>query len=256
MSVFWCEQRRDAVSVVGPDAMSYLHSQVSNDLRPLEVGQSCWAFLLQPNGRVDVLVRVTRTGDDAVVLDTDAGFGEVLEARVNRFRIRVKADVTRVELVAIAVRNHTGAPVGELVEGPSDAMRVVGWGGGVDLLGEAPSPPAGLDHASAADLLAARVEACWPAMGSEVVPGETIPAETGITSVAVSFTKGCYPGQELVERMDSRGSSAPRLLQVVDVAPGTTPGEALLRDGDTVGTVTSVAGTRAIAAVKRSAIAS
>ena len=81
-------------------------------------------------------------------------------------------------------------------------------GGGAtrDLLGEAPAPPDGIDAGTAADLERARIEAAWPAMGAEIVPGETIPAETGVASVAVDFRKGCYPGQELVERMDSRGA--------------------------------------------------
>ncbi len=230
--------------------MSYLHSQVSNDLRPLQVGQSCWAFLLQPTGKVDVLARVTRSGDEEFVLDTDDGFGDVLEARVNRFRIRVKADVSRLALVSVAVRDRAGAPV----PATADTASVVGWGGGVDLLGDTASPPQGVERGSEADLLAARVEAVWPAMGTEIVPGETIPAETGITDVAVSFTKGCYPGQELVERMDSRGSVAPRRLRVVDVAEGTTAGSPLERDGEVIGTITSVAGTRALAYVKRSAL--
>ena len=94
---------------------------------------------------------------------------------------------------------------------------------------------------------AARIEAGWPAMGSEIVPGETIPGETGITDVAVDFRKGCYPGQELVERMDSRGASAPRRLRVLDVADGAAPGDPVVVDGAEVGRLTSVAGTRAIA---------
>ena len=110
-------------------------------------------------------------------------------------------------------------------------------------------------HPERGEALVARIEAAWPAMGSEIEPGETIPAETGITGVAVSFTKGCYPGQELVERMDSRGSSAPRLLQVVDAPAGASPGEVLVRDGEHIGTLTSVAGGRALALVKRSALA-
>ena len=68
------------------------------------------------------------------------------------------------------------------------------------------------------------IEAGWPAMGSEIVPGETIPAETGITDAAVDFKKGCYPGQELVERMDSRGADAPRRLRILDVADGAEAG--------------------------------
>ena len=57
---------------------------------------------------------------------------------------------------------------------------------------------------------AQRIESGWPRMGAEIIAGETIPAETGLNDVAVNFKKGCYPGQELVERMDSRGSTAPR----------------------------------------------
>ena len=58
-----------------------------------------------------------------------------------------------------------------------------------------------------------------------------------------------------LERMDSRGVIAPRVLQVVDVPPGTVAGDPLLRDGEPIGTVTSVAGERALALVKRSALA-
>ena len=59
------------------------------------------------------------------------------------------------------------------------------------------------------------LEAAWPAHGAEIETGSTLPAETGITAVAVSFSKGCYPGQELVERMDSRAATAPRLLRTL-----------------------------------------
>ncbi len=88
-------------------------------------------------------------------------------------------------------------------------------------------------------------------MGSEIVPGETIPGETGVSDVAVDFRKGCYPGQELVERMDSRGATAPRRLRVLDVADGAAPGDPIVVDGVEVGRLTSVAGTRALGYVKR-----
>lgn len=101
---------------------------------------------------------------------------------------------------------------------------------------------------------AARVAAGWPRMGHEIVPGETIPAVTGVVPLAVNFTKGCYPGQELVERMDSRGADAPKALRVVEIAAGVGRGDALVDDtGADVGTVTSVApaGGLALALVKR-----
>lgn len=210
----WATTERDALRVVGADAATYLHSQVSQDLLPMQVGECVWTFVLEPTGKVCVLARVWRIGDDEFVLDTDKGFGAALETRLRRFKIRVKAEIEPVDWATL-----------DLVE------------------------------AANGDTTAARIEAGWPAMGSEIHSGDTIPAETGIAATAVSFTKGCYPGQELVERMDSRGASAPRLLQVVDVASGTSPGDALLRDGQEIGTVTSVAGTRALAYVKRSALA-
>ncbi len=227
--MIWCEYPRDVLQVSGPDAATYLQSQVSQDLRPLAVGDSTWAFLLQPNGRIDVLARVWRTGDEVFVLDTDEGYGEVLAARLTRFKIRVKADIAALAWRCVAVRGEGAAGV---------AGGVPSWGGGVDLLGPDPQPPAGAVAGTAEQLLAARVDAVWPQMGAEITPGETIPAETGITDVAVSFTKGCYPGQELVERMDSRGATAPRRLQRVRLADG-------------VGEITSAAGEWALAYVKR-----
>jgi folate-binding protein YgfZ len=206
---FFTECPRDVVQVVGPDAATYLQSQVSNDLRSLEVGGSRWAFLLQPTGRVDVLVRVTRLGVDEFVVDTDEGFLDTMVARLNRFRIRVKAEVVPVSWRCIAVR-------GADLDVPAGA--VVAWGNGYDLLGEMPVAPIGVRSGSSDELTARRVDAVWPAMGAEIEPGVTIPAETGIVQHAVNFTKGCYPGQELVERMDSRGASAPRLLTKLRVA--------------------------------------
>lgn len=243
--MFCSEYPRDVVQVSGPDAATYLQSQLSQDLRPLQVGQSTWSFVLQPTGKIDALLRVWRTADDTFVLDTDAGFGDAMVARLNRFKIRVKAEITTLPWRCLAVRG----------DGVADVEGLPSWGGGVDLLGESPQPPVGAQPGGAEYLLAARIEAAWPQMGAEIVPGETIPAETGITAVAVSFTKGCYPGQELVERMDSRGASAPRLLQKVTVTEGASaPGDAYLVDGEAVGTITSVWRDQALAYVKRSAL--
>ncbi len=227
--MWFCEYPRDVVQVSGPDAATYLQSQVSQELRPLQIASSAWTFVLQPTGKVDVLARVRRTADDTFVLDTDAGFGDVMVARLNRFKIRVKAEIEVLPWTCIAVRG----------EGASEVEGLASWGGGVDVLGPAPQPPADAEPAEYEQLLAARIDAVWPQMGAEIVPGETIPAETGITDIAVSFTKGCYPGQELVERMESRGATAPRLLQRVRVSDG-------------VGTVTSSHGEFALAYVKRS----
>ena len=80
-------------------------------------------------------------------------------------------------------------------------------------------------------------------MGAEIIAGETIPAETGLNAVAVNFKKGCYPGQELVERMDSRAAVAPRSLRRLDVADGAAAGDPIVdADGNEVGVLTTVSG--------------
>jgi tRNA-modifying protein YgfZ len=242
-SPFWVEMPRDAVRVAGPDALDYLQGQVSQELRPLAVGDSGWTFLLQPNGRVDVLARVSRTEDDVFFLDTDHGFGDELAARINRFKIRVKVDVEPLDWRCVAVRGTDRIVPDGAVAG--------WWGRDFDLLGSDPRPPADFAAGSVDDLEAARIEAGWPAMGAEIVPGQQIPAETGVVSVAVDFKKGCYPGQELVERMESRGAEAPRRLRVLTVAEGSEPGDPVLDGGQQVGVLTSVAGTRALGYVKR-----
>lgn len=227
--------------MVGTDAATFLQSQLSQDIRPLAVGSSLWSFLLQPTGKVEVLLRIWRTADDSFVLDTDAGYGSVMVARLNRFKIRVKAEITDLPWQCIAVRG----------EGAANVDGLASWGDGVDLLGEAPISPSGARAGSADDLLMARITAAWPAMGSEIIPGVTIPSETGAVPVAVNFTKGCYPGQELVERMDSRGATPPKSLQRVTVSAGSAAGDPYSVAGVAVGVVTSVCGTAALAMVKR-----
>jgi folate-binding protein YgfZ len=243
-SPFWVETPRDAVRVAGPDALDYLQGQVSQELRSLAVGASRWTLLLQPNGRVDLLARVWRTDDDVFVLDTDAGFGDELAARINRFKIRVEVDVEPLDWRCVAVR-YTAS------EAIPDGAVAAWWDRDYDLLGPDPQSPTAVAAGSAGDLEAARIEAGWPAMGAEIVPGQQIPAETGVVPVAVDFKKGCYPGQELVERMDSRGAEAPRRLRVLSVSEGSQPGDPVLDDGREVGVLTSVAGTRALGYVKR-----
>ena len=78
-------------------------------------------------------------------------------------------------------------------------------------------------------------------MGRELDEG-TIPAEAGVVDMSVSFTKGCYTGQELVARIDSRGGNVPRRLRGVVVGEGPAPvGAAVMADGKEAGRLTSVA---------------
>jgi len=244
----WCEVPRDAVVVSGPDAEKYLQGQVSQDVSAVGVGASAWTFLLQPTGKVAVFARLTRRADDAFLLDTDGGYGAVLAERLARFLLRTKATIEPVAWRAVAVRN----PGPTLVTTDAALVLKADWHGhrGFDLLGATVEPPLGATRIERPAYERLRVEAGWPAMGAELTP-ETIPAEAGVVTEAASFTKGCYTGQELVARIDSRGGHVPHLLRHVRLARPAKAGDAIEVDGKAVGRLTTVAGDLALAYVGR-----
>src|SRR5690606_28115064 len=88
----------------GEAAVDYLQGQLSQDVGALAVGGSAWTFVLQPQGKVDVWFRITRTADDSFVLDCDPGWGDALVARLERFRLRTKVAFDPVEWQGWAVR--------------------------------------------------------------------------------------------------------------------------------------------------------
>ena len=223
---------RDLVVVHGPDAFSFLQSLVSQDLDPVGDGEAVDSLLLSPQGKLDVAFRLVRVGD-AAWLDCDAGFGAQLAASLNRFRIRVKAEVEDRSdgwgLVAVRDGAIPTAPAG-----------CVGFANG-DVIGPAaalgPIAGRGVD---ADGYERWRIEAGVPKLGTDV-DGKTIPQEAFLERDAVSFTKGCFLGQELVCRIDTRGH-VNKYLRRLDVAGSTRPaaGDEIRIDDQSVGTVTSV----------------
>lgn len=232
---------RDVVTAEGPEATVFLQGQVSADVLAVAAGGSAWTWVLQPGGKVEVLARVTRLADDAWLLDTDAGWGDALAARLTRFRLRTKVNLARPDWTVVAVRGPR-AVVPEQAPAGTVAVADATWPGlaGFDLIGPAPAAPAGAVAVDAGDLEVARVEAGIPRMGAELTE-RTIPAETGLIERTVSFTKGCYTGQELVARIDSRGSNVARRLRGLRLSAAVEPGAVLTVDDREVGAVTSAA---------------
>ena len=238
---------RDVVVARGEDTVTFLQGQLSQDIAAIPLGGSAWSLLLQPTGKVDAWLRATRTADDEVQLDVDAGFGQVVVDRLKRFLLRTKCELElRAAVSGVAVR---GAP--------GDGL-VIAWPGivGYDALGDGPSDAPPLDQAAYERL---RISCGVPAMGAELT-ADTIPAEAGqwLIDASVSFTKGCYTGQELVARIDSRGGRVPKPIRVLVVAGPAVVGDEVTVDGTVVGHVTSAvrsedgAGTLALATVARS----
>jgi folate-binding protein YgfZ len=254
------ETFRDAVIVRGPDARSWLQGQVSQDLAPLGVGDSAETLVLSPQGKLEAYCRVSFLDDDVVVLDTETDYGEALLQRLKRFRLRVKAELDTGTLGCLSVRGPASAAVLEssgLALGLSgggksfsDEWKVavpVDWPGyaGFDVLfsGALEVRLAGVSFGDPAAFEVARIEAGLPAMGRELT-AKTIPQEAGsLSEHAVSFTKGCYTGQELVARLDARGGNVAWRLRGVVLEPSakTEIGATLLSVGREVGRITSVA---------------
>ena len=84
---------RDVIAVTGPEAEVYLQGQLSQDVTALAPGDAALSFLLQPQGKVDALVRVVRHAPDRYTLDVDGGYGAAVVERLNRFKLRTKVDV-------------------------------------------------------------------------------------------------------------------------------------------------------------------
>ena len=248
---------RDVIVASGADAARYLHSQLSNDVVGLAVGASCYSFILQPTGKIVSLVRVTRTGPDTFEIDTDEGAGAATLERLVRFKIRVKCDLVADRRVMWALRglDDEAATRAMQVPGARRAWRPdsgavdVSAGATADVVVDGEAASLVPDVGDAPEYEALRVRCGWPAVGAELT-AESMVAETDIVDLAVSFTKGCYPGQELVERMDSRGATAPRSLVVLP-SNGCAAGDGYVVDGVAVGHVTSVAGEFAIVSVMR-----
>ncbi|MFN8039342.1 MAG: glycine cleavage T C-terminal barrel domain-containing protein [Acidimicrobiales bacterium] len=242
---------RDVVVVTGPDAVTYLQGQLSQDVAGLAVGASAWSFLLSPQGKVDAWLRLTRLDDERVVLDADAGIGEVLLARLERFKLRTKADLElQVGWSCVAVR---GPRAGTVAIDRTTAVVVapVAWPGGVvgaDLVGPDPAVPVAVPLAPVEALDAVRIECGVPVVGREL-HADTIPAEAGawVIDASVSFTKGCYTGQELVARIDSRGGHVPRPVRALVLGEGVVPdhlppvGAVVVAGDQEAGALTSVA---------------
>lgn len=251
---YWVSIERDVITITGSDAKTYLHSQLSQDVASMQPGEVRSSLLLQPTGKVDSLLRVTCAAADRFVLDCDPGFGESTVARLSRFKIRVNADIELQRQTWRAIRTTSSVADLEKISQPFDVSGAIpAWrsdGTAFDVFSPTMALPTTLREGTRDEFVASRVRALWPEMGVDITT-DMIPAETSVVDVAVSFTKGCYPGQELVERMDSRGSMAPRRLCRVICAPVVQVGDDVVINDEIVGVFTTVAGDIALALIKR-----
>jgi folate-binding protein YgfZ len=181
---------------------------VSNDVEALTAGNTCDALLLTPKGRIIAPLRVLRRGDDDFLVLTEPELGERVLAELTRMRFAARCEIASEE---------------------QESWLVLG---GDEVLGERPEG----DEASEEEAERVRIGAATPRWGYEL-DESILPAEAGLDETHISFTKGCYPGQEPIARLHYRGHIN-RRLRVLEVA-NAEPGDEIEHGGKTVGRVTS-----------------
>ncbi|MFT7645961.1 MAG: folate-binding protein YgfZ [Candidatus Poriferisodalaceae bacterium] len=239
--------QRDIVAIDGPEAVAYLHGQITQSIEDMTIGESRWSFSLEPRGNTEAFFRITRTGEESLVVDCDAGHGEAAQMSMAKFKLRTKAEFVLGSRWMVSVRDGAAAPAGL----GSDLSLSPAWPGieGTDLLlTEGADRPALADAATDEEWNAWRI-AHGQLVADVDVPIGGIPNETQVTSFAASFTKGCYRGQELVERIDSRGAQRLVMRRLQSQGDPMTIGP-IVHDGTEVGNVTSVAGQWALGFVR------
>jgi tRNA-modifying protein YgfZ len=236
---------RGKLGVEGPDSVDFLQGQLTNDLEALDAGGGSYAALLDRKGHMQADMRVLRLGEAEVWLDTEPEAEDAVLRHLSMYKIGREVEIAELRserallsVIGPAAMEITG--IGPLA--PEHAHRELEVGGiacravatdtGVDLIyapDEAGALSAALVDAGAAEVSEAaaeirRVETGRPRFGREM-SAATIPQEAGIEDRAVSFTKGCYIGQETVARLQHRGKPNRHLrglrleAPVVDGAP-------------------------------------
>ena len=199
---------RAYVRVSGSDAEDFLQRMVSNDVAAAD---ACDALLLTPKARIVAPLRVVRRAHDDFLLLTEPELGELVRTQLLRARFAAK--------VEIESEQH-------------ESWLVLG---GDEVLDE--RPPG--DEASEEDVERWRIESRIPRWGREL-DDSILPAEAGLDETHISFSKGCYPGQEPIARQHYRGK-VNRRLRVLDIEGESTAGDELLLAEKKVGRITSTA---------------
>lgn len=256
-------QRGDVViAVEGDDARTWLNGQITNDLKRLRPDTAVYGLVLSAKGRILTDVVVLEP-PGALVFALPAAAWPAVHEHLEKYIIM--EDVTLRE-TTLALLTLAGARAGELdVERQLAGLDVTvsahdRLGPGREILVERANEDEALRRlVAAAQTLggglvddvaweAARVQRAVPRWSVDF--GErTYPQEAGLKR-ALAFDKGCYLGQEVVCMLENRGQVT-RSLVALALPPGASVGAALLRGGETVGEVTSVAGPHALALVKR-----
>jgi len=240
---------RGIVKVEGPDARDFLNGLLSADLALARPGIGLFAALLTPQGKIiaDMIVQEIPQGHGGgFLLDCPRALAHALAAKLSLYRLRAKVDIADISdnLGVLALWDGTEAPRFDLGCADPRTDRL-GWR--VIMPADMADKAAALCAASPsepADYHALRISLRVPQGGVDFAYGGTFPHEANMDLLGgVSFTKGCYVGQEIVARMEHRGTARTRILRVIGENGLPEAGTPIEAGGKAIGTMgASVAG--------------
>jgi folate-binding protein YgfZ len=241
---------RGVIAVTGRDRATWLQGLLTNDVLALQEGQSCYSAYLTPQGRMIADMQVLALAD-RIWLDVPAPLAAALRDRLDGLIFAEDAQVS-VASDSIAIWGVYGPQAQATLKGdPATLKGCLHTDSSLGIPGLAlyltasdtlPAAVAALPQASLDTLDVLRIEAGVPKFLVDMSE-DTIPLEAGIEDRAISFTKGCYVGQEVIIRVTHRGGGrvARRLVQWKDSSHTVTAG-ATIQSGDrAIGRVTSAA---------------
>jgi len=259
---------RAALQLDGAEAAEFLQGQVSNDVESLEPGSGCYAVLLDHKGKLRADMRVLALAPDRLLVDADAAGRAVLAHTFTTYSLGRDVRITDLtdertvlSLIGPRSRERLDAAPAEtehaFVEGAHGLYVTTDLG--VDVIVDAARLDAARELAPAVSDDAAegvRIESGRPRLGMDM-GSNTIPQEAGLNDRAVSFTKGCYVGQETVARLYYRGKPN-RHLRGLELSDPVEHGAPIVLGEKEVGTVGSACvsprlGPIALALVRREA---
>ena len=230
---------RSVLAVTGAERVSFLQGLVSNDVALAAPHRAVWAALLTPQGKWLADFFITAEGD-ALLLDVEAAQAAMIAQRLTRYRLR--ADIAITPDPRDVYVGWDTPPQGV----PDPRLPEAGW----RLVGAA------APDATEADYDRHRLHLGLPDGSRDLEAEKTTLLEAGFDELhGVSWTKGCYMGQELTARTKYRGLLKRRLVPVVIDGPVPPPGTAILRDGIDMGTIRSARPGIGLALLRLEAIA-
>ncbi len=233
---------RAVLEVTGEDRLAFLQGLISNDVTTIPQGGALWAALLTPQGKwlADFFL-VPQL--DRLLMDVEAGLAEMVMAKLLRFKLRSKVAMARMEM-AVQAGWGEAMPDGAT---PDPRLPEAGW----RLITDTPLPAT----ASAEDYDAHRLSLGLPDGSRDLEAEQSILLEAGFDELhGVSWSKGCYMGQELTARTKYRGLIKRRLVPVEVEGPMPARGTPVTRDGAEVGEMRSGRGGHGMALLRLAAL--